>query len=95
MCGIVAVPSLVISATMSHPPSWIVWLVLGPVALAGFGFLFLLFFDRDKLQSEDYQIRKRSLELYQQKGMQAPLLDDATEVDVPPDNTLPPPEGEV
>lgn len=39
--------------------------------IAMFGFLFLLFFDRDKLQSEDYQIRKRSLEMMQQKGEDA------------------------
>jgi len=38
------------------------------VGAAVFGFLFLLIFDRDKLQLEDYQIRKRSLELIQEKG---------------------------
>ncbi len=37
-----------------------------PVGVACFGFLFLLFFDRDKLQSEDYQIRKKSLEIIEQ-----------------------------
>jgi hypothetical protein len=47
---------------------WLVVLACSPVAAAIFGFLFLLFFDRDKLQSEDYQIRKRSLELIEQKG---------------------------
>ena len=30
-------------------------------------------FDRDKLQSEDYQIRKQSLELIQQKGDALPI----------------------
>jgi len=38
-----------------------------------FGFLFLLLFDRDKLQSEDYQIRKQSLELIQEKGQEFPI----------------------
>ena len=35
---------------------------------AVFGFLFLLFFDRDRLQSDDYQIRKLELEIIQDKG---------------------------
>ena len=44
-----------------------------PVVVALFGFLFLLFFDRDKLQSEDYQLRKRTIELAQQKGEPHPI----------------------
>lgn len=92
LCGIVAVPSLCVATLSSNPPTWIVWLVLGPVAIACLGFLFLLFFDRDKLQSEDYQIRKRSLEIFEQKGMDAPLLFQPMEVSVSPDNALAGPE---
>ena len=33
-----------------------------------FGFVYLMLFDRDKLQSEEYQIRKLSLEYMQEKG---------------------------
>jgi len=94
MCAIVAIPSLIVTVSVDNPPSWVPWLVLGPVAIAAFGFLFLLFFDRDKLQSEDYQIRKRSLELYQQKGMTSPLLVETIEPDVSPDNALLPPGDE-
>jgi hypothetical protein len=43
------------------------------------GFLFLLIVDRDKLQSEDYQIRKKSLEIIQEKGDVLPL--SATSID--------------
>jgi len=42
-----------------------------PVAAAIIGFFFLLLFDRDKLQSESYQIRKRELEIIEQKGQPA------------------------
>jgi len=38
------------------------------------GFFFLLLFDRDKLQSEDYQLRKRSLELIEEKGSTSPVI---------------------
>jgi hypothetical protein len=43
-------------------------LVVGfsPIVMAILGYGFLLIFDRDKLQSEDYQIRKRSLEMIEQ-----------------------------
>ena len=51
-----------------------------PVAAAIVGFLFLLIFDRDKLQSEDYQLRKRSLELIEQKGDPRPVDADSVEV---------------
>jgi hypothetical protein len=49
-------------------PIWMIVLIFLPVGWAAIGFIFLLIFDRDKLQSEDYQIRKRSLELIGQKG---------------------------
>ena len=89
LCAIVAIPSLCVAGFSSHPPSWIAWLVMGPVALAGLGFLFLLFFDRDKLQSEDYQIKKKSLEIFEQKGMDSPLLFGPSDSSPPNDNFLP------
>ncbi len=39
-----------------------------------FGFVFLLFKDRDKLQSEEYQIRKQAIELIEQKGDVSPQI---------------------
>src|SRR5271155_2024351 len=38
------------------------------------GFFFLLIFDRDKLQSEDYQIKKQTLNLVQAKGGEIEVL---------------------
>ena len=43
------------------------------VSVPTIGFFVLLFVDRDKLQSEDYQIRKQSLELIQEKGEPVPV----------------------
>jgi len=68
LCAIVTIPLVVIIAQLTTPPIWLIFTAIVPVGAAVFGFLFLLIFDRDKLQSEDYQIRKRSLELIQEKG---------------------------
>jgi hypothetical protein len=69
LCAIITAP-IVISILLFKltPPIWLITIIFIPVICAAIGFLFLLFFDRDKLQSEDYQIRKRSLELIEQKG---------------------------
>jgi hypothetical protein len=87
LCAIITVPCLFCMPFVPRPPTWLVFLGCAPVATAVFGFLFLLFFDRDKLQSEDYQIRKRSLELIQQKGEAEPRLvrADAIEAIANPD----------
>ena len=85
LCAIVSVPSLMISAFMINPPQWIDWIIIAPVFLAVLGYLFLLLFDRDKLQSEEYQIRKKTLELIEQKGMSGPLTVSAIETIVTPD----------
>ncbi|MEQ9210067.1 MAG: hypothetical protein RLN96_09550 [Pseudomonadales bacterium] len=82
LCGIVSVPALFAAATLNTPPTWLVVLAFTPVIAAVAGFVFLLIFDRDKLQSEEYQIRKRSLELIEQKGDAAPLVIDPNKLDV-------------
>lgn len=67
LCGIVSIPTL--AAGAFHPiPAWVAVVGCSPVAVALFGFVFLLFVDRDKLQSEDFQLKKRTMELAQQKG---------------------------
>ena len=74
LCFIVTTPALAaIPLFPSGAPIWYIILAVLPVGVACFGFLFLLFFDRDKLQSEDYQLRKRSLELIQEKGQSIPV----------------------
>jgi hypothetical protein len=80
LCAIVSIPCAALYGLMHSSPAWLAVLAFLPVSAAIFGFLFLLFFDRDKLQSEEYQIRKRSLELIEQKGGKYAI--DATTVEV-------------
>jgi hypothetical protein len=81
LCAIVSIPSLIAAIIVKTPPIWLILLVLLPVCTAIFGFLFLLVFDRDKLQSEDYQIRNKSLDLMQIKGQRSPELVDPENID--------------
>ena len=55
-------------ASSSTNSPWLIAIAVVPVGVASFGFLFLLLFDRDKLQSEEFQLKKQSLELIQDKG---------------------------
>ena len=68
LCAIVTIPCVMAYGWASDKPVWLLVLAFAPVIVALAGFVFLLFVDRDKLQSEEYQIRKQSLELIQQKG---------------------------
>ena len=80
LCGIVVVPGIwMASRQQSGVPTWLIVLIFLPVSVAVLGFLVLLVFDRDKLQSEDFQIRKQSLELIQEKGDPVPI--NATSID--------------
>lgn len=74
LSAIVSIPAMVVASRYPGPaPTWLVVLAFLPVSAAVLGFLVLLAFDRDKLQSEDYQLRKRSLDLIQQKGDPFPV----------------------
>jgi len=73
MCAIVTIPCLIVAAFCQTTPKWLVLIACAPVVTTVIGFLFLLLFDRDKLQSEDYQLRKKSLELIQEKGDSIPI----------------------
>ena len=74
LCAIITIPCIGALAYIDPPPPiWLIILAFIPVGCAAIGFLFLLIMDRDKLQSEDYQIRKQSLELIQQKGDALPI----------------------
>jgi hypothetical protein len=73
LCGLISIPT--ISANVFWTlPLWISIIGCAPIVMAMFGFMFLLIFDRDKLQSEDFQLKKRSLELVEQKGDSSPRL---------------------
>ena len=62
-CGIISAPALTISLVKydNGTPVWLKVIIFGPVCLVTIGFLFLLLFDRDKLQSESFQIQKMSI----------------------------------
>ncbi|PYV09013.1 MAG: hypothetical protein DMG23_12130 [Acidobacteria bacterium] len=88
LCGIITLPALALMPFVGPARTLFAWLAAAPVAVAIFGFLFLLFFDRDKLQSEDYQIRKRSLELIEQKGEKAIPAADVEVIADPGDRVI-------
>ncbi len=93
LCGLVAIPCL---ATLgwAKTPHWLVSAVLcAVVGTAIFGFLFLLFFDRERLQSEDYLIRSRTLDLIEEKGSKS-AIDAATVQAISQDEFLALPEPE-
>jgi hypothetical protein len=96
LCAIISVPAVVVSGFKETPQMWLILFAFAPVFAALVGFFFLLLVDRDKLQSEDYQIKKRSLELMQQKGDAGPTILDVHETSRAVENPqLPqlPPEG--
>lgn len=73
LCAITTLPACYMMLGMVNPPYWLIIVAVAPVITAIIGFLFLLIYDRDKLQSEDYQIKKKSLELIQEKGQKFPI----------------------
>lgn len=78
LCAVVTVPAISFASYAEGPPWLLVCLVViafVPLLLAGLGFVVLLLRDPDKLQSEDYQIRKRTLEMIGEKGGNGRLLE--------------------
>lgn len=72
LCGLISLPIMILMITTGKAETWMITLVFIPVVTAASGFIFLLIFDRDKLQSEEFQLQKRSLDIIQQKGEPAP-----------------------
>ncbi|PHS29650.1 MAG: hypothetical protein COA95_11620 [Methylophaga sp.] len=85
LCAIVSIPGLCTIPFINTVPIWLIILICGPVVTAMLGFLILLTIDRDKLQSEEYQIRKQTLEYMQQKGQALPSLGNDAELITPPE----------
>lgn len=95
LCAIVAVPCAVLISIMDSAPIVLTYMAVGPVGTAIAGFAFLLLFDRDKLQSEDYQLRKSYMEMIEQKG--DPQIIEAARVEIienPEIIALPPSEAD-
>lgn len=91
LCGLVTMPCINGMAWTGQFNGWLAFTAAAPLICAMFGFLFLLFNDRDKLQSEEYQIRKQAIELIEQKGDMMPHV--MAVVDVVPNPELPPPSN--
>jgi hypothetical protein len=91
LCGIITIPSLVCYSFLPNPPSWLIWLAFSPVVAAIVGFMYLLLADPDKLQSENFQLRKMELEMIEEKGSPPILLPESVDGEVisnPEDPTL-------
>jgi len=69
LCGLVDIPGVPLLPFLKPIPNWFPYLLLAPPAAAVLGFLFLLAFDRGRLQSENYQLRDRVLDLIEEKGV--------------------------
>jgi hypothetical protein len=80
LCGIISIPTIAANVFYTTLPLWISIIGCSPILMAMFGFMVLLFIDRDKLQSEDYQIKKISLEMSEQKGDSSPRLVGPSEI---------------
>lgn len=81
LCAIITIPGITyMFFSVKETPILLQIIFVLPVITAILGFLYLLIFDRDKLQSEDYQIRKRTLDLVQEKGDEFPTIARTLEV---------------
>jgi hypothetical protein len=86
LCAIITAPSLVVYGLKPEPSTWLLVFAFAPEVAAILGFFFLLLVDRDKLQSEEYQLRKMQLEMIEEKG--SPAI-EATTVEVIPNPATP------
>lgn len=82
LCAIITTPSLLAFALRPNSSRWLLVFAFAPEATAIIGFLFLLFFDRDYLQSEEFQLRKMEIERIEEKGK--PAIDFTSATPLPP-----------
>ncbi|MCC7042159.1 MAG: hypothetical protein IT516_17785 [Burkholderiales bacterium] len=96
VCGLISAPATVACGFAANPSWLLTLLALGPVAVAAFSYLYLLFVDPDRLQSESFQLRKQALELIEEKGTFGVIDASTIEVISNPDlPALPSPRDEV
>ncbi len=96
VCGLISAPAAV-TLGFAPNPTWVhITLALGPVGVALFAYLFFMFREPDRLQSESFQLRKQALELIEEKGTFGVI--DASTIEVISNPDLPalpaPPRGE-
>ena len=77
LCGVIAVPCIIALTWSKEPPLVLSVVLYSVVAVALFGFLYLLLRDPDRLQSEEYLLRSRTLNLIEEKGSRK-AIDAAT-----------------
>lgn len=85
LCAIIGIPSIVSLSWAPQQTPIVGYLLICVVATAVLGFLFLLVFDRDKLQSEEFQLRKQTLEMMESKGDKSALPISVVDVIANPD----------
>lgn len=87
VCGLVSAPSG-ISVAVSSDPSWVpMALATVPVAVTLLSYIYFMFTEPDRLQSEGYQLRKQALELIEEKGTLVAI--EATTIEVISNPDLP------
>lgn len=85
ICGLVSAPSAV-AVAMSTVPTWVsMVLATVPVAVALLAYVYFMFTQPDRLQSEGYQLRKQALELIEEKGSLAVIESTTIEIISNPD----------
>lgn len=91
LCAIVGTPCLMILGVNPDPHPAVVWILVAVVGTAIIGFLTLLAFDRDRLHSEDYLIRRQTLDIIEEKASKK-AIDASLVSGIFPDEflTLPP-----
>jgi len=95
VCGLISAPAA-ITLGFAPNPSWVhISLALGPVIVALFAYLFFMFREPDRLQSESFQLRRQALELIEEKGsfgvIDASTIEAISNPDLP---VLPAPRGD-
>lgn len=70
MCVVVSIPSFYFATQQPPGTLQVALLVAGfiPIALFSFAYLYFLFKDPDRLHSEEFQLKSRSLDLIENKG---------------------------
>ncbi len=87
ICGLVSAPSA-IAVAMSSAPTWVpMALATVPVAVSLLAYIYFMFTQPDRLQSEGYQLRKQALELIEEKGSLAVI--EATTIEIISNPDLP------
>lgn len=72
LCGLITVPTLGYGAINPQLPIWVIVIGCAPTVVALYSYMHFMFTDKDRLQSEEFQIQKRTIELAQQKGEPQP-----------------------